>query len=49
MQKNIGLLLLAIYLIIVGLSLVLGLQFQAKPIVEGILAIIAGVLLILGR
>jgi hypothetical protein len=49
MQKNLGLLLLAIYLILVGLAGIIGLTFQARDIILGILALIAGVLLILGR
>jgi uncharacterized membrane protein HdeD (DUF308 family) len=49
MQKNLGLLLLAVFLIIFGLAQILSLSFSGMPIVMGILALIAGILLILGR
>jgi hypothetical protein len=49
MQKNLGLLLLAVFLIIYGLAQILSLSFSGMPIVMGILALIAGILLILGR
>jgi hypothetical protein len=46
--KNIGMLLLAIYLILVGLmSLVPGLAIPA--IVMGILALVAGIMILLGK
>jgi hypothetical protein len=47
-QKNLGLLLLAIYLILVGImSLVSGIAIP--PIVMGILALAAGILILIGR
>jgi hypothetical protein len=47
-QKNLGLLLLAIYLILVGImSLVAGIAIP--PIVMGILALAAGILILIGR
>ena len=46
--KNIGMLLLAIYLILVGLmSLIPG--FALPTIVTGILALIAGIMILLGK
>ena len=46
-QKNLGLLLLAIYLILVGImSLV---SVAIPPIVMGILALVAGILILIGR
>ena len=46
-QKNLGLLLLAIYLILVGIvSLV---SVAIPPIVMGILALAAGILILIGR
>ncbi|HWY51807.1 MAG TPA: hypothetical protein VNW72_10025 [Chthoniobacterales bacterium] len=47
-QKNLGLLLLAIYLILVGIvSLVASIAIP--PIVMGILALAAGILILIGR
>ena len=47
-QKNLGLLLLAIYLILVGItSLVAGIAIP--PIITGILALAAGILILIGR
>ena len=46
--KNIGMLLLAIYLILVGLmSLIPG--FALPAIVMGILALVAGIMILLGK
>jgi hypothetical protein len=46
-QKNLGLLLLAIYLILVGImSLV---SIAIPPILMGILALVAGILILIGR
>lgn len=44
-----GITLLAIYLILVGLTQVIGLTFNYLPLVEGILAVASGVLLLLGQ
>jgi len=44
--KNIGMLLLAIYLILVGLVALSGMSFGPVP---GVLALIAGVLILLGK
>ena len=47
-QKNLGLLLLAIYLILTGImALVAGIAIP--PIVMGILALAAGILILIGR
>ena len=48
-MKNLGMLLLAIWLIAMGLKGVIGLAFQYDALVFGILAIAAGVLIILKR
>jgi len=45
--KNIGMLLLAIYLILAGLGLLLGLMIPS--VLMGILAIAAGVFILIGR
>lgn len=48
MTRNIGMLLLAIYLILVGIaSLASG--FAIPPIVLGILALLAGIFILIGR
>lgn len=48
-MKNIGMLVLAIWLIAMGLRGVINLSFQYDALVFGILAIVAGVLIILRR
>lgn len=45
--KNIGMLLLAIYLILAGLGLLFG--FVIPSILMGILAILAGIFILIGR
>ena len=45
-NKNIGMLLLAIYLILVGLIGIFGFYFGVIP---GIIALLAGIFIILGR
>ena len=47
--KNLGMLLLGIWLIVMGLVSLLGLSFQGLSILMGILALAAGVLILLGR
>ena len=47
--KNLGMLLLAIWLILAGLNQLLHLSFVGLNIVMGILAIAAGVLIAIGR
>jgi hypothetical protein len=48
-MNNIGMLLLAVYLIVVGLKSVLGLTFAYDHMVVGIVAIVTGVLLLLKK
>jgi hypothetical protein len=45
--KNIGMLLLAIYLILAGLGLLFG--FMIPSVIMGILAILAGIFILIGR
>ncbi len=47
--QNMGMLLLAIWLILTGLITLLGLSFQGLPLIMGILALAAGILILLGR
>lgn len=44
---NIGFLLLAIYLILVGLGLIIGLGIP--PLLTGIIALLAGIFILIGR
>ena len=48
-MQNLGMLLLAIYLIVVGVLGVTGLHFMYDHIVVGVLAVVTGVLLILKK
>ena len=45
--KNIGMLLLAIYLILTGLAMLVA--FAIPPVLMGILAVAAGVFILIGR
>jgi len=47
--KNIGRLLVSIYLILVGIFVLLSVTFPAKEIVLAVVALVAGVILLLGR
>lgn len=47
--KNLGMILLAIWLIVHGLMTLLSLSFQGSNYVMSILALVAGILLLLGR
>ena len=47
-QKNLGLLLLAIYLSLVGIMALVA-SIAIPPIVTGILALAAGILILIGR
>jgi hypothetical protein len=47
--KNIGMLLLAIYLILVGLIGIFGVSLGAASILVPILALIAGILILIGK
>jgi hypothetical protein len=46
---NLGLLFLSIWLILTGLIVLFSLHFEGLPIIMGILAIAAGVLILLGK
>ena len=47
--RSIGMLLLGIYLILAGLGLLIGLSFPACGSSRGCLALIAGILILIGR
>ena len=47
--KNIGMLLLSIWLIVTGLISLLSFSFAGLPVIMAILAIAAGVFILLGR
>jgi hypothetical protein len=47
--KNLGMLLLAIWLILTGLSGLVGLSFQGFPVIMALLAIAAGALILVGK
>lgn len=47
--KNLGMLLLAIWLILTGVIALLSLSFSGLPLIMAILAIAAGVLILLGK
>jgi len=49
LTRNLGMLLLGIWLIVSGLIALLGLSFSGLPVIMAILAIAAGVLILLGR
>ena len=49
LNRNLGILLLAIYLILVGLQALFGLGFSAMGVIMGICALAAGILLLLNR
>lgn len=47
--RNIGMLLLAIFLILYGLIALFGLSFALLPVIMGILALVAGIFILLQR
>ncbi len=49
MTKNLGMLCLAIFLILVGLRGLVGLSLGGLSIIEPILALAAGILILIGR
>jgi len=49
MTQNLGMRVLAVYLIVVGLVGLLGLTFAYMGVVLGVLALAAGVLILMGR
>jgi len=48
-DRQLGFLLLGIWLVVQGLSQIVSLRFQGLPLIMGILAMAAGVLLIIRR
>lgn len=48
-NRNAGMLLLSIFLILFGLGLVINLSFAYMRVIEGLLALIAGILILIGR
>lgn len=48
-NRSIGMILLAIWFLVYGAIAVLGLTFAGMPILMGILAILIGILLLVGR
>jgi len=49
LTRNVGMLLLGIWLIVSGLVALLGLSFHGLPLLMGILALVAGILIVIGR
>jgi hypothetical protein len=49
LTKNLGMLLLGIWLLIQGLEALVGLGFRGLGTIEAVLALVAGILIILGR
>ncbi len=47
--SRLGTTFLAIYLILAGLVSLIGLHFDGLPVLMGLMAIVAGILLLLGR
>jgi hypothetical protein len=48
-MKNLGMICLAIYLILIGLGALVGLSLGSLDIIVPILALVAGILILLGR
>jgi len=48
-NRNLGMLLLSIFLILFGLGLVIDLSFAYMRAIEGLLALAAGILILIGR
>lgn len=49
LTKNLGMLLLGIWLIVQGLEVLLGFSFRGLGTVQAVLALVAGILILLGR
>jgi hypothetical protein len=49
MPRNLGMVLLGIWLVLTGLIALLSFSFQGLPVIMAILALAAGVLILLGR
>lgn len=47
--KSFGIVLLSLYLIAIGMVAVLSLTFDGLPIILGVIAILAGILLLIGK
>jgi hypothetical protein len=47
--RNVGMLLLAIWLILTGLFALFGISFAGEGVIMGILALAAGILILIGR
>jgi|RhiMetdeSRZDD1v2_1073273.scaffolds.fasta_scaffold20361_6 hypothetical protein len=47
--SSVGMTLLCVWLILVGLAGTIGLSFQGFPFLQGLLALAAGILILLGR
>jgi hypothetical protein len=47
--RSIGIILLSIYLILAGLVALFGLTFSGLPMLMGVIALLAGIALLLGR
>lgn len=48
-MRNIGMVLLGVWLILHGLISIVGLSFNGLPLLMGILALVAGILIVLRR
>ncbi len=48
-KHRLGIVLLAVYLVLVGLISLLGLHFNGLGLLQGLLALVAGILLLLGQ
>ena len=48
-RRNLGMLLLGIYLILAGLALLISLNFAYFGVIQGILALLAGIFILMGR
>jgi hypothetical protein len=48
-MRNIGMVLLGVWLILHGLISIIGLNFNGLPMLMGILALVAGILIVLKR
>jgi hypothetical protein len=47
--RSIGIILLSIYLIIAGLVILFSLSFSGLPMLQGVIALLAGIALLVGR
>lgn len=49
LTKNLGMLLLGIWLLLQGLEVLVGLSFNGLGTIEAVLALVAGILIMIGR